>query len=392
MKNNWMLVIALCFLAALFEGLDIQSMGVAAPRLVLAFGIDPQQLGFVLSASTLGLMIGAALGGWASDRWGRKLVLTLSMLALGVFSLLTAASRSYDALLGARLLAGLGLGGAFPNLIALTADRAPPQHRVFALGLVYCGMPLGGAAAGALMSVAAPGEWQLVFLAGGIGPLALVPLLAWLLPRSVVVQASKAKAGFSELFEGRHGQTLLLWLAYFFTLLAVYLLLNWLPSLMGAKGLDKADAARSAVYLNLGAVVGSLILGRLSDRTAPRPIFVATYAGMLGSILFLVLANTAFVYAAAFAAGFFVIGGQLVLYALAPAIYPEALRGTGIGAAVAVGRAGSVLGPILGGAALAHGWAPNLVPIIAAPGLVLALAAALVVVSAQVSSAPTRAG
>src|SRR5580698_1485136 len=107
--------IGLCFLTALFEGLDIQSMGVAAPRLAPAFHLNPGQMGLVMSASTAGLMLGAALGGWISDQIGRKAVIIASMAALGLFSLGTAFAPDYHALLIARILAGLGLGGAFPN-------------------------------------------------------------------------------------------------------------------------------------------------------------------------------------------------------------------------------------------------------------------------------------
>jgi MFS transporter, AAHS family, 3-hydroxyphenylpropionic acid transporter len=113
--------IALCFVAALFEGLDIQSMGVAAPKLAPAFHPGPGQLSFVLSASTFGLMLGAGVGGWLSDRLGRKPILVCSMLALGLFSLATSVAGTVQSLLVLRVLAGIGLGGTFPTLIALVS-------------------------------------------------------------------------------------------------------------------------------------------------------------------------------------------------------------------------------------------------------------------------------
>src|SRR5882757_6346291 len=161
----------ICFLVALFEGLDIQSMGVAAPRLAPAFGLNPGQMGIVMSASTLGLMIGAAVGGWLSDRIGRKSVLIFSMAALAVFSSATTLAPGYPTLLVIRVLAGLGLGGALPNLIALVSEVAPQRIRVTALGLMYCGLPIGGATAGAIAAGVSSADWRPIFYVGGLGPL-----------------------------------------------------------------------------------------------------------------------------------------------------------------------------------------------------------------------------
>jgi MFS transporter, AAHS family, 3-hydroxyphenylpropionic acid transporter len=383
--------VSMCFLVALFEGLDIQSMGVAAPRVAGAFHLDPGQMGVVMSSSTLGLMIGAALGGWLSDRLGRKVVIVASMAALGVFSLATAFAPDFHLLIVARVLAGLGLGGAFPNLIALVSEITPRAHRVTALGLMYCGLPLGGASAGALMAAGSSSEWRSVFFVGGIGPIMLMPLLATCLPRAKSMGNSSGQVDTETdqqrfvdgLFGARTGSTLLLWTSYFFTLLAVYLLLNWLPSLLVAKGYSRTQGSTCAVLLNIGAAVGSIILGRLSDRGYPKSILAATYGGMIAALYALTIAKGDAIFLAAFFAGFFVIGGQLVLYAIAPTLYQDAFRGTGVGAAVAVGRIGSVAGPLLAGALLVHGFGPNTIPVAATPGLLIALTAILMLVSHQ---------
>ena len=376
-------VVSICFLVALFEGLDIQSMGVAAPRLAPAFHLDPGQMGLVMSASTVGLMIGAALGGWISDQIGRKAVIVASMAALGLFSLGTAFAPDFYALLIVRILVGLGLGGAFPNLIALVSEVTPREYRVRALGAMYCGLPLGGACAGVLMSSVSSMDWRPVFYAGGIGPLVLMPLLIACLPKRRTIREALSgdhipggtNGSDGKLFGSRTGTTLLLWTSYFFTLLAVYLLLNWLPSLLVAKGYTRAQGATCSVILNVGAVVGSIVLGALSDRRRPKWILICTYTGMMASLLALTIAHGMALYAAAFIAGYFVIGGQLALYAIAPTLYPEAIRGTGVGAAVAVGRMGSIAGPLLAGALLVHGFGANSVPMAAMPGLIVAFCA-----------------
>jgi len=378
MRMGWVLTIGLCFLAALFEGLDIQSMGVAAPRLAPAFHLDPSTLGLVMSTSTVGLMIGAALGGWASDRWGRKAVLVAAMAVLGVFSLLTAASGSVPALFGARLLAGIGLGGVFPSLIAAVADVAPSRSRALSLGVMYAGLPLGGALAGAVMTQAAAHEWRLVFQVGGVGPLAVSLLILLFMPRAALARAVEPQAEHVELgrlFGPRTGTTLLLWIAYFFTLFAIYIQLNWMPTFLHAKGLTLPQASMSAVILNVGAAIGSLIFGAVMDRAGPKRLLPVVYAGMAVSLLALVFVSGVNLLTAAFFAGLFVIGGQLVLYAMGPMLYAPSVRGAGVGAAVAAGRGGAILGPILAGAGLARGFSPNSVPLMAEPGLVAAAAA-----------------
>jgi MFS transporter, AAHS family, 3-hydroxyphenylpropionic acid transporter len=135
--------------------------------------------------------------------------------------------------------------------------------------------------------------------------------------------------------------------------------LNWLPSLLVSKGYSTTQGSTSAVILNTGAAVGSLILGRLSDHGYAKSILVATYSGMLAALVALAIADGIVLFLAVFFAGFFVIGGQLVLYAIAPTLYPAAFRGTGVGAAVAVGRVGSVAGPLLAGSLLARGFGPG---------------------------------
>jgi MFS transporter, AAHS family, 3-hydroxyphenylpropionic acid transporter len=382
--------VALCFAAALFEGLDIQSMGVAAPKVAAAFHLDPRVTSFVLSASTFGLMLGAAAGGWLSDRLGRKPVLIASMIALGVFSLVTTVAGTVQGLLLIRVLAGIGLGGAFPTLIALVSETTAAKSRVTALALMYCGLPLGGIVAG-LVARQAP-DWHDIFYVGGFGPLAVALLLAGFLPSRRVANRSGSSQGsrapISWIFGPRTRTTLLLWISYFFTLFVVYLLLNWLPSLVIRAGYAHAQAATASITLNLGAVIGSLILGYVSDRSRSMAVPAVTYVGMIASLCALTSLHAG-LFPAAFAAGFFVVGGQLVLYALAPTLYPPAVSGTGVGAAVAAGRIGSIAGPLVGGALLDAGYGPGVVPAAAIPGLVVALLCLLWLLRLNRAGAPS---
>ena len=266
-------LIFLCFLVAVFEGVDIQAMGVAAPGLAAAFRLTPAQMGEVMSASTVGLMLGAAAGGWLSDRIGRARVIVIAMAVLSVFSFATVAAPGYVGLRIIRVLAGLGLGGAFPNLIAIVAEHSPSSNRTASLAWMYIGLPVGGVAAGLVASWTTAGDWHPVFYVGGLGPLLLVPLLLAGLPPSNPQHGAPARARLPRataagirLLRSALGVTARLWVSYFFTLLVVYLLLNWLPSLMMSAGYSHLQATISSIILNAGAVLGSLALGALTDR------------------------------------------------------------------------------------------------------------------------------
>ncbi|MFI4935974.1 MAG: MFS transporter, partial [Caulobacterales bacterium] len=218
--------LTLCFMGALAEGFDVQSMGVAAPGLAPALGLTRDQLGPAFSASIVGLLIGAVLIGRLADRVGRKWTLVSSLSVFGVFSLATAMAWDFTSLLWIRLFVGLGLGGAMPNLIALCAEATPEQGRSRIVSLAMSGMPFGGALAGLVAAVL---DWRGVFHVGGGWPLAMAALMALSLPESERFQAARvtstARSDFRKVLfgEGRAGATLLLWAARFATLLTLYM-------------------------------------------------------------------------------------------------------------------------------------------------------------------------
>lgn len=379
-------VLALCFIVALLEGVDTQSMGAIAPSLAAEYGLDPWQLGMTLSASLFGLLIGASVGGVLADRLGRKFVLIASVVLLGIFSLATTVAPNLNWLLTIRFLVGLGMGGALPTLIAIAGEVVEPAKRSTAISLMYWGFPLGGAIAGALVTATiAEYGWRPVLYVGGFGPLFVVPMLAMLpsmTPRTganLETQTSRSVNVLAALFgEKRALTTVLIWLASFLTLLIVYLLLNWLPSLMVANGFSRAQGSSMSVVLNIGAAIGCLGLGILMDRKSKRAVIVFAYSGMALALCALALSHSyAHVVLAAFVAGFFVIGGQLLLYALTSNYYPTEIRATGLGAAVSVGRLGAIVGPLLAGKIMSAGSGASAVLLATIPCMVLASVAAI---------------
>ena len=388
------LTIALCFIVALIEGFDLQAAGTAAAGLRQSFALDPKMMGWVFSAGIIGLLPGAFFGGWVADRIGRKKILVSAVLLFGLFSLCTAYVESYSSLLLVRFMTGLGLGAALPNLIALCAEAVRERNRGTAISVMYCGVPLGGALA-AVVAMFSSEHWQTTFIIGGVVPLLVVPLMALLLPESTAFRQQHSATGSQRpstaqaLFgEGRTRNTLALWLSYFFTLTVMYMLLNWLPSLLLEQGFSKPQAGMVQMLFNIGGALGSLLGGLLLDRCNGLKVVLFVYAGLLTALAGVGLSVGMIPMAiAGFAAGLFVMAAQLVLYALAPPSYPTAVRATGVGAAVAIGRLGSVAGPLAAGQILAAGAGTTGVLLATSPGLVIAALSILTVIARTGSTA-----
>jgi len=347
--------------------MDLQSMGIAAPGIAPEFHLSKQALGYVLTASPLGLFFGAFIGGRVADFWGRKRALIVSIIVFGVFQLATAWASGYPDLLVIRFLCGLGLGGAFPNLIALTAEASGGRNNILNVVVTAAGMPTGGAIAALIGFSACPGgDWRTVFYVGGIAPLVLAPIMMILLPESSLFrQARAAVAGMKQqlgilytLFHrSRVRQTILLWISFFFTAVMTHLLLNWLPNLMVAKGFSKPQAFLIQIAFNLAAAAGSVALGWVMQRHPNRLLLFVCYAGLAVALLVISSLGHDLVLVAATAAlmGACLIGAQFVLYGLSPAYYQTITRGTGTGAAVAASRLGSAMGPYLASLLLSAG-------------------------------------
>jgi AAHS family 3-hydroxyphenylpropionic acid transporter len=373
------LVVLICFLIAAIEGYDIQAFGVVSPKMAPELGLNPSQQGWAGSAAMIGLVIGAFGGGWIADRIGRKPVLMVSVALFGVFSLLTAAAHSYEALLWARLATGIGFGGAMPNLIAVAVEIARPERRAATVAGMFCGMPVGGATSAIIARLAGEDlEWRSIFIAGGIAPLLLIPVIFLLLPETRPQPDPAADRDLPRaLFgEGRVVPTLLIWAAFMLTLVVLYLALNWLPTLVVDKGHSASHGFAASIAFNVFAVIGTLVLGAMTDRLGWRWPLVVTYLLLAASMAGLAAATTPLsIYALSAAAGFLVVGAPFSLFAVAPMLYPAQYRGAGAGAAVAVGRLGSIFGPLVAGELRNAGATPGEVFLSVAP---VALAAAVI--------------
>jgi AAHS family 3-hydroxyphenylpropionic acid transporter len=388
-RQREILTFALCFAAALVEGFDLQSAGVAAPKFGPIFALTPAQLGWVFSSNTFGLFLGAAFGGWISDRVGRRAVLVTSMFLFGLFSIATALAPDAQMLIVMRFLTGLGLGGAMPNLIAMTAETGSATNRATKVTVITAGMPAGGSLASLLAWLGgAELDWRTIFWVGGLAPIVVGIAMLFLLKESQAFERVVRDAAvpvrrdtMAALFGGgRAVRTLLLWLGFFFTLVVLYLNLNWLPTLLVGKGFERPDATLGVLLFSFGGAVGAVVLGLLMPRLGWKVIVTLSYAGMAASLFAMagVERDIGVMLIAAFGIGFFVIGAQYLLYGLSPMLYGSAIRGTGVGWAVAIGRLGSVAGPAIAAAILSGGGDSSDVLMAMLPFIAVAFVAVLV--------------
>ena len=380
-------VVAWCLLIILFDGYDLAINGVVLPLLMQEWGLSAMQAGMLASTALAGMMFGAMIFGSLADKIGRKKVI---MICIVLFSGLTfaggfASNPTEFAIL--RFLAGLGIGGVMPNLVALTSEYAPLRMRSTLVTTMFSGYAVGGVMAALLGSWFTPDfGWEIMFFIAGI-PLFLLPVIWKFLPESLtfIVKENKQaearrivrrlapsvtvkedttfelhhvdvpeSASVVSLFRrGRAINTLLFWTAFFTCLLTMYALSSWLPKLMMAAGYSMDNSLMFMLVMNVGAVIGIVGGGILADKYHLKPVLM--FLGIMGAIAMSLMGFNPpqlLLYVLVFLAGAASIGSQMLLYSYVAQYYPLAVRSTGIGWSSAVGRMGAIVGPILIGALL----------------------------------------
>ena len=391
------LVFGVCTLVAVLDGADSQSIGVAAPLISQGFGMTKAAFTPAFSAGLLGATIGALTFGGLGDRFGRKRMLSVAVLLMAVFTLATAVAQSFPQLLAIRFLGGLGLGGATPCFITLCAEYAPRRRRAMLASILWAGYPLGASLGGVVNAYVIPAlGWQAVFYIGGVLPLAVLLVIVALLPESpgylvaregsspraiavvrrldpalagralrLVASAdggakggAGAGAGVAALFrDGRAFGTALLWLTMFaaFGTTTVIVLLS--PGLFVSSGLTLSTAALLVGLHNFVGVAGMASAGRLVERFGPLVLVPAFGLGALTLAAMGAVASSAALAAVCMALlGVTVLLGGSGGIALAATSYPTAMRSTGVGWAMGMGRLGQVCSPLIAGLMLAADW------------------------------------
>jgi MFS transporter, AAHS family, 4-hydroxybenzoate transporter len=402
-----LLVVVLTLLVMMLDGYDILVLSFTAPALAKEMGRDVATFGPLFAAGFIALLVGSLIVSPFGDLWGRKGVMLGSMAVFIVFTFMPIIDPQYGHILVYRFLGGLGLAGVTPAGAAIVTEYAPRKYRGMVINILYSGFGvgavLGGLAASRLIPVYG---WQAGFWLGTILPLVLLPFVWWLVPESVeflaatgkhvgriasilkrvdprlaltggesfTMPASPEKTGsIKDLFTaGRGYGTVLLWIILFCALLDSSLMASWINAILNRGGMPADKAILSPVAHQLGGVLGTVAIALIIDRLGAR-LIAGTYllaAISIGAVGY-VTGNVGLALAVVFLAGFFGVGSQFSTQSVSTVFYPVKIRSTGIGWALGLGRAGTVVGPLWVGALLTgNSSLENLFLVVAIPQLV----------------------
>ena len=405
-------IVALGALMMMLDGYDVSILGQALPALASAWHQDPAVFRWALSASLIGMGFGSLIAGIPGDRVGRRVTL-VSMFVLGSLACLgTVLADSIAVLIACRLVVGIGMGGAIPNIISLVSEVMPVRCRTLMVVLVLSGAALGSGFGSLLAAQIIPAfGWQSVFLVGGAVPLLVATVVWFALPESPAFLIAKGrhpdasasvlrlnpdfppqdvdrlvlteppigeKGGVRALFSpDRALSTALLWTLFICDKGIVFFLASWFSTLLTRADFSLEIALNTTALLDFGALVGGMMAASLASRFSLERVLTVTYLTTACCIFSLgyVTHSHALTMGMTFATGFTLIGSSFCLGALAASYYPTEVRATGVGWCLGFGRVGSIISPILGGLALAAGWTNrDLFGVSAIPAVVACLA------------------
>lgn len=406
-------VLVWCLLIIIFDGYDLVIYGVALPLLMQQWSLTAVQAGLLASAALFGMMFGAMIFGTLSDRLGRKKTIMICVTLFSGFTFLGAFATNPVEFAILRFIAGLGIGGVMPNVVALKTEYAPKKIRSTLVAIMFSGYAIGGMTSALLGAwLVKDMGWQIMFLIAGI-PLLMLPIIWKFLPESLAFLIKSGKeeqakqiinkllptqdihqntqlvfnenihheAPVKALFQdGRAFGTFMFWIAFFMCLLMVYALGSWLPKLMLQAGYSLGASMLFLFALNIGGMVGAIGGGALADRFHLKPVITSMFVIGAAALILLGFNSPQIVlYSLIALAGAATIGSQILLYTFVAQFYPTTVRSTGMGWASGIGRIGAIIGPVLTGALLTFELPHQMNFLaIAIPGVIAAFAIFLV--------------
>ncbi len=361
MRAIQVLIILICFLCNMLDGMDVLIISYTAPAIAKAWSISPANLGIVFSSGLVGMTVGAIFLAPLADRFGRKPLMVLAALIMGSCIYLTSFATDINVLMIYRFISGLGIGTMMASTAAITAEYAPVSTRDFWVSTVVAGYPVGAVLTGiSSAKIIAESGWEHLFQLAGIATFLVVPILLFLLKESdeFKAKAKPEEAKLSALFTSEYKwSTWQLWGALFLSFTTLYFLMNWIPKLATNAGLSMELAIYSGTIFNLGAIVGIPVQGYFSSRFGLKKsigtllLITAVLLGVFG-----LFSGSNLILVVLFFLGFGVQGSFVGLYAVAARMYPTAFRSTGVGWAIGMGRLGGIIGPVLGGLLVGLGF------------------------------------
>src|SRR4051812_22231407 len=305
----------------MFDGYDINAIGMAAPALRIAWHLPAAAFANTFVMSSVGIMVGALLSGPAGDRVGRKPVLLVSLVFLAASSLGCVLATSVTQLVLLRFLTGIGIGGIMPVTVALTSDYLPERLRAAVIMVIFTGNPLGGFIGGQIVALLLPlYGWTVIFWLGGLLPLALIPVVLFWLPESPrfllarggftpwterllrrldidvgnerhVVDVASANPVAGLFRDGMAAMTVLIWILYFANLLSIYMISYWLPSVLNLTGMTPADAVFAASLMSAGPLLSVFAMAPLSRHFGAQAVLTVTLSAGIAVIAVVGLAD-----------------------------------------------------------------------------------------------------
>lgn len=411
-----------CLMIIIFDGYDLVIYGVALPLLMQEWALSAVQAGLLASTALFGMMFGAMTFGTLSDKLGRKKTIMICVAIFSGFTFLGAFASNPVEFGILRFLAGLGIGGVMPNVVALMTEYAPKRIRSTLVALMFSGYAIGGMTSALLGAWLVPQfGWKIMFYIAII-PLVALPLIWKFLPESLMYLTNKKEieqtrtivqkispshqlnvdtefvlnevtkgdeAPVKALFQqGRAFSTFMFWIAFFMCLLMVYALGSWLPKLMIQAGYSLGASMIFLFALNIGGMIGAIGGGALADRFHIKKVLTIMFICGAAALILLGFNSPQIVlYTLIAVAGAATIGSQILLYTFVAQYYPSTVRSTGMGWASGIGRIGAIVGPVLTGALLTMNL-PHQMNFfaIAIPGVIAALAIFMVNLKASVDA------
>lgn len=383
-----LLVVGLCVLINMLDGMDVMVIAYVAPALASDWGVGFEALGVIFSAGLAGMMIGCVFVAPFADTFGRRPIILLALAIMTVGMCGTGLVDTIPKFVFFRALAGVGIGTLLASIAALVAEYAPVERRSFAIGLFQAGYPVGAVLTGVVCVFTIPAfGWQATLFGAGLVSAVVLPVAYFWLPESVAylehrqpprylerVNDLRHRLGWITLSElpprtvggvtpgvGKlfaHGlwrSTLILWFATFLGFAVLYFVTSWIPKLATQAGLSVDKAIWAGSIFNLGGVVGTTTIGWFAARFRIGHL-IRGY--MIAAAVFLVIFSAKIplflVLAVAMLIGLFLQGGFSGFYSLAAKLYPADVRSSGIGWAIGIGRGGAIIGPLAGGLLLAR--------------------------------------
>lgn len=382
--NKFHLVVFLwCFFAISSDGFDIALYGIALPEMLGTYEITPAEAGAIGSYTMIGMMVGTFLLGSLGDILGKKKVLIICLVVIGIFNFLAGFAPNETIFIIFRFIAAVCMGGLMPAVISLMSEYSPLKNRAMIVALMYTGYSLGTIAA-SLFGIFALEylNWRFLFWIS-ILTLIVTPFLVKQFPESTTYHVKKGNhheiskilnkitrsdtyssadvfylddvshetkgVPFYKLFNNHRAlSTVMLWLAVIGTLMMIAGLANWLPNIMQESGFGVSSSLIFTMILALGQIAGTVIGGAMVDRIGHRNVLLTLL--FTGTICFVALSFTniaALLYILIAVAGACTAGTQNLINPYITMFYPTDIRGTGLSIAVGVGRIGSVMGPLV---------------------------------------------